>query len=1805
MRKFKKSLISWMSKALSLLMSFVLILSMIPTAHAAESARVTYMEYQSHPYISGINGNAVIELRYEDGTTGSGICADPEPDAPPSGTALSLSSANTTLTKMAYLASQTSNETKLFGLHHAAAKALGLGNGSAWPIIAQMEAEAAAVTVPSNFEAFVATPSNNYQTCLVWRIKPTGNVTLAKSSANPALTDGNSCYSLAGAVYGIYGSEADAKSDRSRLGTLTTGANGKSGTLELNVGNYFYRELTAPKGYALDSKIYSFTISSGQTTTLNASDRPQSDPVGILLKKQGGAGEALADGEFTIRYYDGQYATAAAAEASGNPTRTWVFKTDSDGYVDLRVPSKYFVSGDELYRSDSGRVTIPMGTLLIQETKAPYGYIIDNTVHVINITPEGSSSDTVESYNSPTLTNQPVRKPLKVVKFSEDGKVSGVKFHVTGGPENIDVNVTTGEDGSITIPNLRVGTYSVTEESVNFYEPQETKRVEILPDASDPAVITFTNTLKRGSLQVTKTSEDGLVEGVTFRLTGTALNGSALDLTAKTDASGVATFKDVLISDSDYTIEEVDTGIRYVVPSNQTAVVNWNEVTKIDFKNVLKKFNVSLVKKDAETGTAQAGLSLEGAVYGIYKDGELLDEYTTDKNGKFTTDYYTCGSDYVLKEITPPTGYLLDKTEHALTADADNFTVEKNTLTVTSNEQVIKGRISIVKHSDKNDSIIEKPEKGAQFQIYLKSAGSYDAAKDTERDLLTTDRKGCAESKGLPYGTYVVHQSKGLVSSHLAPDFEVEITENGEKYFYLINNVPIEAYLRVQKVDAFDNQPITTGAKFQIRNPDGSLYKDPITGEDTFRSDSKGYIKTSNSLPYGEGYKLVEIQAPNGYYISRELKDGVSFDVKPGSYILDKLNAGSSAKVAIVEFTASNDSAPTISTVAAAADRSKVVVQGTQAIVKDSVILSNVIYGKDYTVNGVLVDKATGLAVTDANGNRITATAKVIPAFNNTARVDLTYTFDTTLLGGKELVSCVELVRTYGIKSEVVAQEKDLNNADQTVTVPTPSIGTTATVDGKKLADPLASVELVDTIFYENLTPGTQYTFRGTVMDKATGKALLDKSGNPVTVSAAHTPKRANGTTEVKFTLDTRELCGKELVVFEEVYAGEHFIVAHKELDDKEQTIRVTNPEISTTANVGGEHVALAGEQVEFVDVVNYKDLIPGKEYTMNGQLMLQETGDALMDKAGNAILSSAKFTPETANGSVKLSFKFDGSLVTGKSVVAFEDLQYKQESISVHADLSDEGQTVHFPEIGTTMTAADGNKVTDPLSSVELVDAVSYTNLIPGQEYTVKGTLMVKDTGKNLLDADGNPVSATTKFTPVESKGTVDLHFTINASELHGQSIVAFESVQYKGKDVATHKDMNDEGQTVKVNNPQIGTIATVDGEHIAFAADSVTLTDVVTYDGVTPGKEYTVNGVLMIKETGKPLLDKDGNAVSATSTFTAEETAGKTTVTFTFDASRLAGQSIVAFEDLLFGTDLIASHKDIDDAGQTVHIPKISTTLTDVSGNKSIDPMDKIELVDRVSYENLIPGKTYTVNGCLMLASTGEALLNADGKAVTATVEFTPDNSSGTLELKFIVDAAELRGQNIVAFEEVALDGSVVATHTDLKDEDQTVAVNVPSIKTEATVNGSHQFIARKGVTLIDEVSYSNLTAGKEYTVTGKLMDKSTGKALLNSDGKEITSNATFTAKDSNGRLKVKFHFDASDLGGKTLVVFEDLYCNDTKLASHADLNDAAQSVFVEIVPATGDNSNIAVYAIVCAFSAAALIGITICFKRRKSFK
>ena len=568
-----------------------------------------------------------------------------------------------------------------------------------------------------------------------------------------------------------------------------------------------------------------------------------------------------------------------------------------DGKYTLTLTDNNGVLSEYSFASSDSKVSVAKsGNQLIITSETAFDGSVRITATRSNV-PTVSSSAKMIAYGDPNLQDvvtgvenaDAVRAYLNVEtptgtialkKTSEDGVVAGISF-VIKGEKNFNQTVTTDENGNITVEGLFPGTYTVTEQSIDKYEPQETQTITLI--GGKTTTVNFNNTLKRGSLEVVKTSEDSLVEGVTFHLYGTSLSGLAVDEYAVTDADGVARFENVLISgNTPYVLEEVDTAVRYVVPASQTAPIEWDKVTERSFTNILKKFNVTVTKTDAETGTPQGDASLAGAVYGIYKGEELIDTYTTDENGQFTTDYYVCGDDWSIREISPSEGYLLDETIHHVGAEPELYTVERNTTKNDVNEQVIKGNIAVIKHTDDGETQIETPEEGAVFEVFLKSAGSYGDAKESERDILTCDENGFAQTKDLPYGIYTVKQTSGWEGRELMKPFDVFINSDGQTYRYLINNANFESYIKIVKKDAETGNTIPyAGAGFQIYNPNGELvtmtYTYPeVTTIDTFYTTADGDLITPQTLEYGKGYSLVEVHAPYGYVLNSE---PVYFDV--------------------------------------------------------------------------------------------------------------------------------------------------------------------------------------------------------------------------------------------------------------------------------------------------------------------------------------------------------------------------------------------------------------------------------------------------------------------------------------------------------------------------------------------------------------------------------------------------------------------------------------------------------------------------------------------------------------------------------------------------------------------------------------------------------------------------------------------------------------------------------------------------------------------------------------------------------------
>lgn len=540
--------------------------------------------------------------------------------------------------------------------------------------------------------------------------------------------------------------------------------------------------------------------------------------------------------------------------------------------------------------------------------------------------PQEVRTVTVVSGQTATVTFNNVLKrgSLQVTKDSEDGLVEGVQFKLSGTSLSglpVEQYAVTNANGVATFEDVLISGHApYVLEEVNTAERY------IVPENQTAAIewneVTnnyFYNELKRGDLKVTKTAEDGLVEGMKFHLYGTSLSGAKVDEYAYTDENGIAMFYGVLIGEG-YTLEEVNTNIRYVVPAKQTADIAWNEVTNNSFENILKKFCVDVFKvdgylfwgdpEDEESGglvpvsavpmslavdsdqmvneygwpygVTQGDATLEGAVYGLYNNGVLVDTYTTDKNGYFLTDYYVCGDNWYLQEITPSEGYLLDDTRYYIDCSAYEYTVELNTEHVDVYEAIVRGKIAIIKHCDDGSTKIETPEEGAVFAVYLKSAGSYDNAEEKERAILFCDEFGFAETAWLPYGTYVVEQIDGWEGKKMMPAFDVNINADGETYRYLINNATFEAEIEIVKKDIETGNIIpSAGIGFKVRNTDTGEYviqrvnyPTPMDIE-VYYTDSTGKLMLPSPLPYGN-YEIIEQNTCYGYVLD---SDPVAFKV--------------------------------------------------------------------------------------------------------------------------------------------------------------------------------------------------------------------------------------------------------------------------------------------------------------------------------------------------------------------------------------------------------------------------------------------------------------------------------------------------------------------------------------------------------------------------------------------------------------------------------------------------------------------------------------------------------------------------------------------------------------------------------------------------------------------------------------------------------------------------------------------------------------------------------------------------------------
>ncbi|MDU5335079.1 VaFE repeat-containing surface-anchored protein [Enterococcus sp.] len=1013
-------------------------------------------------------------------------------------------------------------------------------------------------------------------------------------------------------------------------------------------------------------------------------------------------------------------------------------------------------------------------------------------------------------------------------------------------------------------------------------------------------------------------------------------------------------------------------------------------------------------------------------------------------------------------------------------------------------------------------------------------------------------------------GWYTIVVSGGSDEGRLAkfeteygvPSETVHVPQGSEEEYYTQVNEehtfigkPVYDTLHVNKALKSDDAEVTfTLYKYsdKVNDFDYSNPKEiaksskgmPIKKYGEYKSNAKGYgledLRISEPGTYGWVAKVVDTKTDKVLYEGKHGDVGEVFNV-------EKLNIHTKAS--------SND-----------------IYLGEP--IYDTIILENTVPDGYYVIVDLykFSDKVNDFA------NAESATDKDIVWTSEKIKVSASGEYKTGTFTPKEIGSYGYVEKLYDDKGNLVHTGKKGEKTENVIVRPKIEIGTSAkdkdtginegnAVDGN--SQPKEEITIIDTVSYKDLVVGREYTVKGVLMDKSTGQAFVGSDGKKVTAERTFEAETENGTIDLEFIVKKTDMRGKTVVVFEKLYEGEKEVAVHEEIDDEDQTVNY--PELETNAKDGetGTNEGNATDEVTIVDKVTYKNLIIGREYTVNGTLMDKETGLPFLTKEGNEVHAEKKFTAEKANGSIELTFTITKGDLAGKTIVVFEKLYNKDKEVGSHTDIEDDDQTVYYPNVGTKAAESSihGDKVV-------IEDIVSYENLIPGKQYKVEGVLMDKETGKAFL-VDKKEVTGSATFNASGTgNGTVKVTFTFDRKALKdNKELVVFERVYGStGKLVGTHEDIDDEDQTVEVK-PEVEIKTTAKDEETemneGLAKEEVKIIDTVSYKNLNIGQEYTVKGVLMDKATGKPFLTKDGKEVHAERDFVAEKQNGTIELTFTVTKGDLAGKTVVVFETLYVEDKEVGSHTDINDKEQSVNYPEVGTKASETSIHG-----DTVILKDIVSYDNLIPGKEYKVTGTLMDKATGEAF-KVDDKEITGEATFTANKKgSGTVEVEFTFARKALEDpKNLVVFEKLYnVEGKLVGLHEDIEDKDQTVEVKPEvEVKTDAIDKDTemNEGLANERVTIVDRVSYKHLIVGKNYTVKGTLMDKATGKPFLTREGDEVHAEKTFKAEQSDGTINLEFYIKRGDLAGKTVVVFEKLYHDEKEVAVHTDIEDEAQTV------------------------------------------
>ena len=1656
--------------------------------------------------------------------------------------------------------------------------------------------------------------SHNYQCAfatisIVYPSAPkNGYLKIHKSSADPAITNGNSCYNFEGIPYGIF---TDAEC-RNPVTVVKLDANGYSQPYELPEGTYYVREADAApgSGYQTNGTVYTVNVTAGTTADVpvmcETTDVPLNDPLGIQINKINSDGTTIADlsgAEYTITYYPKQYISVAEIKADPDVKSTvWVIQTKkhSDGsyYASLRdeciVPNSNS-AGAVFGKNNTGTYVIPLGTITVEETKAPAGFTKDgavvssaktgatisgtNNVYLFQLVDENSAvylksgnalSTSLDDETAVTLTYaerqingtpKMEKHDLELNKKASMGgtNFAGITFEVYCLDDSVIIGnttykkgetietVTSDAEGNVTmITQYPIGHYAVREKSANnyytndgqihYFNVVEYQGGAFIQYETNMNAVTFTDRVVRGDLSFVKKNAETeeTLAYIPFCITNNATGETHYILT---DANG-----------------------NFTSATGKTTNTNANDdvLSKYGDKDVVPQSVIDSLAKDAglwfgmgSEGTMTSASDSYGSfVYGTYTITELKTEAT--RSMKMYTNTFTIDTDGKVLDLGTVNNVPMGIKTTLVDVNGEHFTEPVSTITLT--DHVAYKNLD----TDKTYTLTGT--------LYVKEGDALTALMTETVDFTPTEKNGTQDvtftfDASELVGKSVVAFEELSVNGEFCAEHKDKDDENQTVTFPGIQTTARDNVTEDHVSNATDSITIVdtvayTGLKKGDTYTVTGTLMDAETGEAALDDDGNAITASKEfTAPSADGniditFTFAGVSLAGKTFVAFEQID---HDGKKYAVHADINDKGQTVYI------------PKIRTKALDANTGlNQVLADSNATVVDTVTYTHLLPGKTYVMKGVLMTSAGNALM--VNGKTITASTEFVPTTPD-GTVDVIFTFDASVVAPKTVVAFETL--TY--KKIQIAVHADIEDKDQTVYIP--KVRTTAIADDTKdhVTEAKKEVTIVDTVSYEGLEVDREYTVKGVLMNKATGK-VITVNGKEVTAESTFTVKAQKGTVDVTFKFDGSALEDTMIVVFETLYTEGKEVGIHAEIGDEAQTVYL--PKIRTHAKDGITKIdhTEALPKATIIDTVIYSSLLPGKEYTVTGTLMNKVTGEAVLID-GKKVTASTIFTAEKAEGNVDIVFEFDASAIAGTTVVAFESMEYKGIEVAVHADIKDENQTVYIPDVHTTATATDTeDHVTGANKEVTITDKVALTGLKVGNEYTVKGVLMDKTTGKELLVDEKQIVSEET-FVADKADMTITLTYTLDASKLAGTTTVVFETLYTEGKEVGRHHDLTDEGQTVYI--PEIHTTAADQKTEINHtkSEETATIIDTVHYSHLLSGKEYTVKGVLMNKETGEEVLIDD-KPITVETTFTPEKSEGSVDVIFTFDSSLVAPKTVVAFETLEYKGIEIAVHTDIEDKDQTVYVPEIKTTAI---GEDTEDHIEKAKedavIIDTVEYKGLEVGREYVMTGKLVDKVNGEVITDAEGNEITASETFIAEEKDGSIDITFKFDSFALAGKSLVAFESLTTEGKEVAVHADITDEGQTV--HIPEIHTTATdkVTGDHDGVVAKETTVLDEVFYTNLIPGKEYTVSGKLMVKETGEPLL-IDGKEVTAEKTFVAEEADGSIILEFTFDSSALAGKKIVAFEDITYEGISIGSHEDLTDDDQTISYPEIHTTAVN-------------------------------